>query len=77
MNTEGYDAAGHGQVLPYLVRSHTEPNNGRSLDHDTTVSDNDNTLDARLLTTPIFLMTGTVEYMFVDTLPGQMTSGGS
>jgi hypothetical protein len=49
----------------------------RNLDHDTTVSDNDNTLDARLLTTPIFLMTGTAEYMFVDTLPGQMTSGGS
>jgi hypothetical protein len=47
------------------------------LDHHLTVSDNDNTLDAQLLTAVIFSMTGTVEYMLGDTLLGQMTSGGS
>ena len=54
------------QVLPYLVRSNTEPNNGRSkATHNltTTVSDNDNTLDAQLLTASIFLTIGRVEYM--------------
>ena len=60
----------------YLVQSDTEPNNGRSrrrvTNLTTTVTDNDNTLDAA--SHAIHLPNIRVEYMLGDTMSGQMTS---